>query len=95
MPNLIYINITLRRGASTRRASATVGSNFFLKDRKLAVRFKKGGFDALAANPPAASNFRARPTYQNLLRTVDEVRTYFKTNSNNASFNPVILYYLK
>ena len=33
----------------------TVGSNFFLKDRRLSVNFKKGGFDALAAEAGAAS----------------------------------------
>ncbi|PIU03894.1 hypothetical protein COT44_00750 [Candidatus Shapirobacteria bacterium CG08_land_8_20_14_0_20_39_18] len=27
----------------------TVGSNFFLKDRRLSASFKKGGFDALSA----------------------------------------------
>ena len=30
----------------------TAGSNFFLKDRRLSASFKKGGFDALAAEAP-------------------------------------------
>jgi len=30
----------------------TVGSNFFLKDRRLSASFKKGGFDALSAEAP-------------------------------------------
>jgi len=33
----------------------TVGSNFFLKDRRLSASFKKGGFDALAAQARAPS----------------------------------------
>lgn len=33
----------------------TVGSNFFLKDRRLSASFKKGGFEALAAEAGAAS----------------------------------------
>jgi len=50
----------LRRGAPTRRASETVGSNFFLMDRRLSASFKKGGFDALAAEAGAASATRSR-----------------------------------
>ena len=33
----------------------TVGSNFFLKDRRLSASFKKGGFDALSAEAGAES----------------------------------------
>ncbi len=33
----------------------TVGSNFFLKDRRLSASFKKGGFDGLAVEASAAS----------------------------------------
>ena len=33
----------------------TVGSNFFLKNRRLSASFKKGGYDALAAEAGAAS----------------------------------------
>jgi len=38
----------------------TVGSNFFLLNRRLAASFKKGGFDALAAEAGAASATRSR-----------------------------------
>jgi hypothetical protein len=33
----------------------TVGSNFFLLNRRLSASFRKGGFDALAAEAGAAS----------------------------------------
>jgi len=33
-------------------ASETVGSNFFLKDRRLSASFIKGGFDGLAVETP-------------------------------------------
>ncbi|OGG20093.1 hypothetical protein A3D03_03635 [Candidatus Gottesmanbacteria bacterium RIFCSPHIGHO2_02_FULL_40_13] len=33
----------------------TVGSNFFLTDRRLSASFKKGGFDALSAEAGAES----------------------------------------
>ncbi|OGM23583.1 hypothetical protein A2865_03420 [Candidatus Woesebacteria bacterium RIFCSPHIGHO2_01_FULL_39_17] len=46
---------TGRRGAPTPRAPETVGSNFFLTDRRLSVSFKKGGFDALSAEAGAES----------------------------------------
>jgi len=38
----------------------TVGSNFFLRDRRLSASFKKGGFDALAAEAGAASATHSR-----------------------------------
>ena len=38
----------------------TVGSNFFLRDRRLSASFKKGGFDALAAEAGAASANHSR-----------------------------------
>jgi DNA invertase Pin-like site-specific DNA recombinase/predicted metal-binding protein len=38
----------------------TVGSNFFLRDRRLSASFKKGGFDALAAQARAPSATHSR-----------------------------------
>jgi len=38
----------------------TVGSNFFLLNRRLSASFKKGGFDALAAEVGAASATSSR-----------------------------------
>jgi hypothetical protein len=58
-----------------------VNSNFFLLDRRLSASFKKGGFDALAAEAGAESATSKRFSNSYWLRTVDKVSTYFKTNS--------------
>ncbi len=49
----------------------TVGSNFFLMDRRLFASFKKGGFDALAAEAGATSATHSRLSSSYWLRDID------------------------
>ena len=57
----------------------TVGSNFFLLNRRLSASFKKGGFDALAAEAGAASATSLRFSNSYWLYVLDSYcsRTYF------------------
>jgi hypothetical protein len=49
----------------------TVGSNFFLKDRRLSASFKKGGFDALSVRAGAESNTSPRLSSSYWLPSLD------------------------
>jgi len=60
----------------------TVGSNFFLMNRRLSASFKKGGFDALAAEAGAASATSRPLSNSYWLETVDKIRTYFRNEEN-------------
>ncbi len=54
----------------------TVGSNFFLMNRRLSASFKKGGFDALAAGGGAASAHPQRLSNSYWLRGLDSNQEY-------------------
>jgi DNA invertase Pin-like site-specific DNA recombinase len=55
----------------------TVGSNFFLTERRLTIKFKKGPFTALAESGGLASAGSSQPKISSLLASVDAIRTYF------------------
>jgi len=50
---------------------------FFLKDKRLSASFRKGGFDALAADAGAASFGSQRLTNTYLLTLYEKCRTSF------------------
>ena len=54
----------------------TVGSNFFLTDRRLSASFKKGGFDALSAGAGAESATPRRLSSSYWLRGLDSNQDY-------------------
>ena len=68
----------------------TVGSNFFLTDRRLSASFKKGGFDALSALASAESATSRPPSNSYWLALIEYVTTYFKEQINNLSFPSAI-----
>jgi hypothetical protein len=77
----------LKRGGYERRTSETVGSNFFLTDRRQAIKFKKGPFTALAKSGGLVSAGSLQPKNSDLLLTVDRART-FLINSSHFDFIP-------
>ncbi|MCL5431992.1 MAG: zinc ribbon domain-containing protein [Patescibacteria group bacterium] len=65
-----------KKDISLRNLVQSVGSNFFLTDRQLAVNFKSGGFDALV--PPAGGTrssqfFRSTLDWRNIVRDVGKI----------------------
>jgi hypothetical protein len=56
----------------------TVGSNFFLLNRRLSVSFKKGGFETLAAGRGVASTYTQRLSNSCRLALVEYVMNYYK-----------------